>query len=104
MPLRLNPVTGELFIQGLDYVDFDRPPTAADNTYEPPFGWLDTSLDEWYVCVAISNTGVATWKAAGGDVTGPASSTDNALARFDGTTGKLLQNSVAILDDAGVLT
>jgi hypothetical protein len=104
MPLRLNPVTGELFIQGVDYVDFDRPPTAADNTYEPPFGWLDTSLDEWYICVALSATGVATWKAAGGDVTGPASSTDEAIARFDGITGKLLQNSVAILDDVGVLT
>jgi hypothetical protein len=104
MPLRLNPVTGELFIQGLDYVDFDRPPTAADNTYEPPFGWLDTTLNEWYVCVALSSTGVATWKAAGGDVTGPASSTDNAIARFDGTTGKLLQDSTAILDDAGALS
>lgn len=30
---------------------------------------------------------------ATGDVTGPGSSTDNAVARFDGTTGKLLQNS-----------
>ena len=104
MPLRLNPATGELFIQGLDYVEFDRPPTAADNIYEPPFGWLDTSLNEWYICVALSAAGVATWKAAGGDVTGPASSTDNAIARFDGTTGKLLENSVAILDDVGVLT
>jgi hypothetical protein len=28
-----------------------------------------------------------------GDVTGPGSSTDNALARFDGTSGKTLQNS-----------
>ena len=39
-----------------------------------------------------------------GDVVGPASSTDNALARFDSTTGKLLQNSAATLDDSGVLT
>lgn len=39
-----------------------------------------------------------------GDVDGPASSTDNALARFDSTTGKLLQNSNGILDDAGELT
>lgn len=31
----------------------------------------------------------------------PASSTDNALARFDGTTGKLVQNSGMILDDTG---
>jgi hypothetical protein len=39
-----------------------------------------------------------------GDVVGPASATDNALARFDLTTGKLIQNSVGILSDAGVLT
>lgn len=39
-----------------------------------------------------------------GDVVGPASATDNALARFDSTTGKLIQNSVGILSDAGILT
>ena len=33
------------------------------------------------------------------DVSGPASSTDNALVRFDGATGKLIQNSGVILDD-----
>jgi hypothetical protein len=35
----------------------------------------------------------------GGDVVGPASSTDNALVRFDSTTGKLIQNSVVIVAD-----
>lgn len=39
-----------------------------------------------------------------GDVVGPASSTDNAIVRFDGTTGKLIQNSDAILDDSENLT
>jgi hypothetical protein len=39
-----------------------------------------------------------------GDVVGPASATDNALVRFDATTGKLIQNSIGILSDAGVLT
>ncbi len=34
-------------------------------------------------------------------VKGPASSTDNAIARFDGTTGKLVQNSGAYIDDSG---
>jgi hypothetical protein len=38
----------------------------------------------------------------GGDVVGPASATDNAVARFDGTTGKLIQNSaVTIADTTG---
>ncbi len=36
-----------------------------------------------------------------GDVSGPASATDNALARFDGTTGKLIKNSAVTLDDNG---
>jgi hypothetical protein len=40
---------------------------------------------------------------AGGDVVGPASATDNAIARFDTTTGKLLQNSVVTMDDTGVI-
>lgn len=38
-----------------------------------------------------------------GKVSGPASSTDEALARFDGITGKLVQNSLATLTDAGVM-
>ena len=36
-----------------------------------------------------------------GDVVGGSSSTDNALARYDGTTGKLIQNSVVVVDDSG---
>ena len=39
-----------------------------------------------------------------GDVVGPSSSTDNAIARFDGTTGKSIQNSAATIDDSGNLT
>lgn len=36
-------------------------------------------------------------------VVGPGSSTDNAVARFDGTTGKLIQNSGVTISDAGVI-
>lgn len=39
--------------------------------------------------------------AGSGDVTGPNSSTDNAIARFDGVSGKILQNSAATIDDSG---
>jgi hypothetical protein len=35
-----------------------------------------------------------------GDVAGPASATDNALVRFDSTTGKLIQNSVVTVADS----
>lgn len=34
-------------------------------------------------------------------VVGPGSSTDNAIARFDGTTGQTIQNSLATIDDSG---
>jgi len=38
-----------------------------------------------------------------GDVVGPASATDNAIARFDTTTGKLIQNSVVTVSDTGAI-
>jgi hypothetical protein len=50
-----------------------------------------------------STTGVITSTVVPGtgDVVGPASATDNAIARFDTTTGKLIQNSVTTIDDTG---
>ena len=53
-----------------------------------------------------SGTGVITNSSPslGGDVVGPASATDNAIARFDTTTGKLLQNSVVTVGDTGAVT
>jgi len=39
-----------------------------------------------------------------GDVVGPASSTDNAITRFDSTTGKLVQNSLVTVADDGAIT
>lgn len=39
-----------------------------------------------------------------GDVIGPSSATDEALVRYDGATGKLVQNSSGTLTDAGLLT
>lgn len=52
----------------------------------------------------ISSTGGGGGGGGGtGTVTGPVSSTDNALVRFDGTTGQVIQNSTATLSDAGAL-
>lgn len=42
--------------------------------------------------------------AGAGDVVGPASATDNAVARFDTTTGKLVQNSGVLIDDSDNIT
>jgi hypothetical protein len=53
-----------------------------------------------YPNFTIANTS----PSLGGDVVGPASATDNAVARFDATTGKLIQNSVVLIDDTGNVT
>lgn len=45
-----------------------------------------------------------TANGSGGDVVGPAGATDEGIARYDGATGKLLQDSTAEIDDAGNLT
>lgn len=46
-----------------------------------------------------SNGAVTISTSGGGDVTGPASATDNAIARFDLTTGKIIQNSAVTISD-----
>lgn len=56
-----------------------------------------------YTCSA-ANTWTAVGGGGSGDVVGPASSTDNAVARFDLATGKLIQNSVVLIDDSGNVT
>jgi hypothetical protein len=55
--------------------------------------------------VSAISAGVVTVTASGGsgDVSGPGSSTDNAVTRFDGTTGKLIQNSLVTIGDDGAI-
>jgi hypothetical protein len=52
-----------------------------------------------------NTTGVITNSSPslGGDVVGPSSATDNAIARYDLTTGKLIQNSVVTVSDTGAI-
>lgn len=57
-----------------------------------------------YIC---PQSGAATWTEIGapaGVVTGPGSATDNAVVRWDGTTGALTQNSVVLIGDTGNIT
>jgi hypothetical protein len=42
--------------------------------------------------------------SVGGDVTGPASSTNNAIARYDGLTGGIVQDSSVLIDDTNNLS
>ena len=88
----------------------DRDPTVADDSVTTA-KIQDASVTEPKLAVTgtpSSSTflrGDMSWQAnAGGDVVGPGSSTDDALAKFDSTTGKIIQNSTATLTDAGVLT
>lgn len=56
-----------------------------------------TGTSSYYI---LTDDSPMTWQLIG-DVVGPASSTDNAIVRFDGTTGKLVQNSgITIADGA----
>ena len=82
----------------------------ASNGYSKLSSWIvnDTTI---YEC-ADPTIGAAVWKdisSAGGgggtgDVVGPTSSTDNAVVRFDTTTGKLIQDSNVIIDDLDEIT
>lgn len=74
--------------QKLNFIDGDSITfTVADN---PGSGWVDISA-------------VATGSGLG-DMVGPSAGTDNAIVRFNGTTGKLTQDSRGIIDDNGILT
>ena len=81
-------------------------PTATDDNtkgYSVGSIWINTSTNMPYTCTN-SGTGVAVWSQGGtGDVVGPSSATDNAITRFDGTTGKLVQNSTVTISDVAVV-
>jgi len=74
----------------------------------------DTSkiLTNPYESLSLVNDVVSRWNITSsnydnitiGDVVGPTSSTDNAIARWDMTTGKLLLDSIGLLDDVGALS
>jgi len=76
--------------------------TSTSSGVELALNYADGKL--YYKNSSGTVTLLASTSGASGDVVGPASATDNALARFDLTTGKLIQNSVGILSDAGILT
>lgn len=64
----------------------------TDNGYK--FFVIGTGLTYTHATHTLSASGSGT-----GDVAGPASATDNAIVRFDGTTGKLIQDSVVTIAD-----
>ena len=70
--------------------------------------WLDTT--QLYYWELDNANDVQVWTAdnvgsivASADVEGPASSTDNAVVRFNGVTGKVIQNSTVTISDGGAI-
>ena len=60
------------------------------------------SNNTFYGCTSLNTfTAFSAGGGGTGDFVGPSSSTDNAILRFDGTTGKLGQNSLVTIDDSG---
>ena len=80
------------------YPNFTINNTAPDQTVVLTAG-TGISTSGTYPNFTITNTS----PSAGGDVVGPASATDNAVARYDSTTGKLIQNSTVTINDNGTL-
>jgi hypothetical protein len=69
-------------------------------------GSATKALTSNYSSIQIKSDGtnwvtIGSAASASGDVVGPGSATDNAITRFDSTTGKLVQNSLATLSDTG---
>lgn len=108
--------------------DFPPRPQGAQPDSVPYQNWLDSlgqrqniDLMQELTSVAtgdeiavfdVSETGnvktkkatVSNIAAGAGAVIGPSSATDNAVVRFDSTTGKLVQNSAFIVDDSGYVS
>lgn len=68
--------------------------------------WLEDD-NKIYRATVAHTSGIsfnpANWQELSDDVNGPSSSVDNAVARFDSTTGKLLQSSIISISDTGVI-
>lgn len=56
---------------------------------------------KWYNSVTGDWEYIGVGSSATGDLVGPSSATDNAIVRFDGTTGKVVQNSSVSITDSG---
>ena len=75
----------------------------SDSGYAVGSTWIDINNDNTYLATDVT-VGAANWEqtngaggGGSGDVVGPASATDDALAVFDGTTGKLIKNSTGTI-------
>jgi len=86
-------------------INSDRDVTISDGAIDFDIASHDTSnglkLGGTLVTSTAAELNLLDGKSAVGDASGPGSATDNAIARFDGTGGKTLQNSSTTIDDNG---
>ena len=75
-------------------IDFDVASHDGTNGLKLGGTLVTSSATELNLLDGVSSLGT-------GDASGPGSATDNAIARFDGTGGKTLQNSSTTIDDNG---
>ena len=75
-------------------------PTAGAVAYGTGTAYAFTAAGTAGQVLTSNGADAPTWATNGnGDVVGPASATDNAIARFNLTTGKLIQDSSITIDD-----
>jgi len=81
---------------------------TGDIYYRDASGFLErlAASTDGYVLTATGAGSIPAWEAlaSGGDFSGPGSSTNNAVIRFDGTGGKTGQNSGVTIDDSNNVT
>lgn len=97
---------GTLGLSG-DYIELQS--VSAPSTPASSFGRLFLNSANGEVSVKKSTGTIVSLEQGGsdggsGDVVGPTDAADNRFARFDSTTGKLIQSSLASLDDNGFPT
>ena len=90
------------------YTTMDYSATANQNTVTTDsngrYRYYHKGLNTWEL-VRSSSGPIALYTDAGiSETTGPDSSTDNAIVRWDGATGETLQNSVVTISDTGATT
>jgi hypothetical protein len=81
---------------------------------DPASGILAYTEDGSYRSIVGASGQVLSWDpngavfkdvpSLGSGISGPGSSTDNAMVRWDGATGQLIQDSLIIVDDSGTIT
>lgn len=98
--------TGAIDLTSGDTIDLSATTTITANAYTFPafvadtFSFPNTNGAAASVLTDAAGDGVLSF-ASTGDVVGPGSATDNAIARFDTTSGKLIQDSLVTVNDTG---